>query len=197
MTEAAATATLLLCKHTAPGDYLGDYSPGFATTRLDRRGRSSALLLAPNRPSPRPDKAAVRSGRSVSPRCAPTDSAKCPDASHATDSSLPEVRPLRRRTLARRGQAVASVQFTLPTAAAQSTTSPVPESLSGRTSDHESLAPCWHARETEDMKPLRCLLHLHEWHTHHNDEGQRYQLCARCGAYREKYTLTDYKAGSA
>ena len=47
------------------------------------------------------------------------------------------------------------------------------------------------------MKHLRCLLHLHDWHTHHNDEGQRYQLCARCGAYREKYTLTDYKAGSA
>jgi hypothetical protein len=42
-----------------PGDYLGDYSPGFATTRLDRRGRSSALLLAPSRPSLRPDKAEV------------------------------------------------------------------------------------------------------------------------------------------
>jgi hypothetical protein len=45
------------------------------------------------------------------------------------------------------------------------------------------------------MKPLRCVLHLHDWRTHHNDEGQRYQLCARCGAYREKYTLTDYGAG--
>jgi hypothetical protein len=48
---------------------------------------------------------------------------------------------------------------------------------------------------TAEMKPIRCLLHLHVWHTHHNDEGQRYQLCTRCGAYREKYTLTDYRAG--
>ena len=45
------------------------------------------------------------------------------------------------------------------------------------------------------MKPLRCLLHLRVWHTYHNDEGQRYQLCTLCGAYREKYTLTDYRAG--
>jgi hypothetical protein len=22
-----------------------------------------------------------------------------------------------------------------------------------------------------EMKPLRCLLHLHIWHTYHNDEG--------------------------
>jgi hypothetical protein len=48
---------------------------------------------------------------------------------------------------------------------------------------------------TAEVKPLRCLLHLHVWHTYHNDEGQRYQLCTRCGAYREKYTLTDYRAG--
>jgi hypothetical protein len=47
------------------------------------------------------------------------------------------------------------------------------------------------------MKPLRCLLHLHVWHNYHNDEGQRYQLCTRCGAYREIYILTDYRAGSA
>jgi hypothetical protein len=50
-------------------------------------------------------------------------------------------------------------------------------------------------RDTAEMKPLRCLLHMHVWHTYHNDEGQRYQLCTRCGAYREKYTLTDYRAG--
>jgi hypothetical protein len=50
---------------------------------------------------------------------------------------------------------------------------------------------------TAEMKPLRCLLHMHVWHTYHNDEGERYQLCTRCGAYREKYTLTDYRAGSA
>ena len=56
---------------------------------------------------------------------------------------------------------------------------------------------CGCVRDTAEMKPLRCLLHLHVWHTYHNDEGQRYQLCTRCGAYREKYTLTDYKAGSA
>jgi hypothetical protein len=55
----------------------------------------------------------------------------------------------------------------------------------------------WCVRHTAEMKPLRCLLHLARWHTYHNDEGQRYQLCTRCGAYREKYTLTDYKAGSA
>jgi hypothetical protein len=52
-------------------------------------------------------------------------------------------------------------------------------------------------RHTAQMKPLRCVLHLHVWHTYHNDEGQRYLLCTRCGAYREKYTLTDYKAGPA
>ena len=50
-------------------------------------------------------------------------------------------------------------------------------------------------RDTAEMKPLRCLLHLHVGHTYHNDEGERYQLCTRCGAYREKYTLTDYGAG--
>jgi hypothetical protein len=47
------------------------------------------------------------------------------------------------------------------------------------------------------MKPLRCLLHLHAWHNFHNDEGQRYQVCTRCGAYREIYILTDYGAGGA
>jgi hypothetical protein len=51
--------------------------------------------------------------------------------------------------------------------------------------------------DTEAMKPLRCLLHLHVWHNYYNDEGQRYQLCTRCGAYREIYILTDYRAGSA
>ena len=40
-------------------------------------------------------------------------------------------------------------------------------------------------RDTAEMKPLRCLFHLHVWHTSHNDEGQRYQLCTRGGAYRE------------
>ena len=53
----------------------------------------------------------------------------------------------------------------------------------------------WGLRHTAEMKPFRCLLHLHVWHTYHNDEGQRYQLCTRCGAYREKYTLTNYGAG--
>jgi hypothetical protein len=63
-----------------------------------------------------------------------------------------------------------------------------------------NLTTCYRAAnvcDTAEVKPLRCLLHLHAWHTYHNDEGQRYQLCTRCGAYREKYTLTDYKAGSA
>ena len=61
--------------------------------------------------------------------------------------------------------------------------------------DH--LLPAASVCDTEAMKPLRCLLHLHAWHNFHNDEGQRYQVCTRCGAYREIYILTDYGAGGA
>jgi hypothetical protein len=66
-----------------------------------------------------------------------------------------------------------------------------------RVVNFDHLLPATNVCDTAEVKPLRCLLHLHVWHTYHNDEGQRYQLCTRCGAYREKYTLTDYRAGSA
>jgi uncharacterized C2H2 Zn-finger protein len=57
------------------------------------------------------------------------------------------------------------------------------------------VAPCGCGRDTAEMKPLRCLLHLHAWHTYHNHEGQRYLLCTRCGAYGERSTLI-YMASS-
>ena len=63
-----------------------------------------------------------------------------------------------------------------------------------RSTQFDHLLPAASVCDTEAMKPLRCVLHLHDWRTHHNEEGQRYQLCARCGAYREKLTLTDYRA---
>jgi hypothetical protein len=39
--------------------------------------------------------------------------------------------------------------------------------------------------------PRRCLLHLHSWRIQHDDEGQRFQTCDRCGARRDTTTLTD------
>jgi len=41
-------------------------------------------------------------------------------------------------------------------------------------------------------KPLLCLLRLHNWQTKHNDEGQAFQECARCGANRETFTLPGF-----
>jgi hypothetical protein len=41
-------------------------------------------------------------------------------------------------------------------------------------------------------KPLQCLLGLHRWRTEHNEEGQRYELCLRCGTTRDKIVLGDY-----
>jgi hypothetical protein len=35
-------------------------------------------------------------------------------------------------------------------------------------------------------KPLKCLLFLHDWRQQHNEQGQRYEVCARCGAYRDR-----------
>jgi hypothetical protein len=70
-------------------------------------------------------------------------------------------------------------------------------SARGVSGQFHDLLPAASVCDTEAMKPLRCLLHLHVWHNYHNDEGQRYQLCTRCGAYREIYILTDYRAGSA
>jgi hypothetical protein len=40
-------------------------------------------------------------------------------------------------------------------------------------------------------KPLLCRLGRHEWHREHNDEGQSYLVCERCGKYRDTMTLTD------
>ncbi len=34
-------------------------------------------------------------------------------------------------------------------------------------------------------KPLRCILRFHDWEWKTNDEGQHYQLCARCGAFKD------------
>ncbi len=49
-----------------------------------------------------------------------------------------------------------------------------------------------HAPDNRLMsKPVRCLLQLHAWVTHHNVEGRPFQLCRRCDAYREKLTRTD------
>jgi hypothetical protein len=70
-------------------------------------------------------------------------------------------------------------------------------SARGVSGQFHDLLPAASVCDTEAMKPLRCLLHLHVWHNYHNDEGKRYQLCTRCGAYREIYILTDYRAGSA
>jgi hypothetical protein len=43
--------------------------------------------------------------------------------------------------------------------------------------------PCqiWHMR-----KPLKCLLLGHDWRWKWNDEGQKYEECARCGANRDR-----------
>ncbi len=34
-------------------------------------------------------------------------------------------------------------------------------------------------------KPLLCVLQFHRWRLQVNDEGQRYKLCEKCGAYRD------------
>jgi hypothetical protein len=36
-----------------------------------------------------------------------------------------------------------------------------------------------------------CLLRRHQWRDKWNDEGQRYQICDRCGAYRDLIHLAD------
>jgi hypothetical protein len=41
-------------------------------------------------------------------------------------------------------------------------------------------------------KPLLCLLRMHKWRTEHNEEGQPYQICERCGAYHERFSFIDY-----
>jgi hypothetical protein len=44
-------------------------------------------------------------------------------------------------------------------------------------------------------KPLQCLLRFHKWKTTRNEEGQRYQLCQRCGVSRDKLSLNDFGFG--
>jgi hypothetical protein len=44
-------------------------------------------------------------------------------------------------------------------------------------------------------KPLVCLLGLHKWRTERNEEGQRYQLCLKCGTSRDKLALNDFGGG--
>jgi hypothetical protein len=51
-------------------------------------------------------------------------------------------------------------------------------------------------RQREDkmnqrQKPLLCRLGRHHWHTEHNDEGQAYLLCDRCGKDRDSFHLSD------
>ena len=42
-------------------------------------------------------------------------------------------------------------------------------------------------RQTLTMaKPLKCVLLLHDWRWQFNETGQRYEECARCGAYRDR-----------
>ncbi len=41
------------------------------------------------------------------------------------------------------------------------------------------------------QKPLLCRLGRHHWHTEHNDEGQAYLLCDRCGKDRDSFHLSD------
>jgi hypothetical protein len=44
-------------------------------------------------------------------------------------------------------------------------------------------------------KPVLCLLGLHKWLTHHNDEGQPYLLCVSCKKYRETLNLAEHPLG--
>jgi hypothetical protein len=50
------------------------------------------------------------------------------------------------------------------------------------------LAPTADYEDTRAMakKPLKCRLFLHDWRQQHNDQGQRYEVCDRCGAYRDR-----------
>jgi len=46
-------------------------------------------------------------------------------------------------------------------------------------------------------KPLLCRLGRHLWRRHHNDEGEPFDLCERCGKYHEPFTLSDSSGGIA
>ena len=36
------------------------------------------------------------------------------------------------------------------------------------------------------------MLRLHDWRNKWNEEGQRYEVCDRCGAYRDRPILLDH-----
>ena len=40
-------------------------------------------------------------------------------------------------------------------------------------------------------KPIFCHIGVHRWHTARNEEGQPYQVCERCNAERDQFTLTN------
>lgn len=44
----------------------------------------------------------------------------------------------------------------------------------------------------EMKKPWRCVLRLHDWRKKSSDEGHRFEICNRCGAYRDKIHLGDH-----
>jgi hypothetical protein len=41
----------------------------------------------------------------------------------------------------------------------------------------------------------KCVLRLHDWREKRNEEGQRYEVCDRCGAYRDRISLMDRPGG--
>jgi hypothetical protein len=41
-------------------------------------------------------------------------------------------------------------------------------------------------------KPLRCRLARHDWEQMHNDDGEEYLECARCGAQKDPIHLADF-----
>ena len=41
-------------------------------------------------------------------------------------------------------------------------------------------------------KPLQCRLLFHKWETKRNEEGERYQLCLRCGITRDKLSINNW-----
>lgn len=40
-------------------------------------------------------------------------------------------------------------------------------------------------------KSILCSLRVHRWQTARNEEGRPYQVCERCNAERDTFTLTD------
>ena len=42
-----------------------------------------------------------------------------------------------------------------------------------------------------DKKPLWCRLRRHAWKHEHNEDGQGYYICLRCGTTRDEFHLSD------